>query len=440
MSEAMILQPADPGYDEARFAFDLADLRPAAACVAHSVAEVQGAIAWARDNGLKVATLATGHRAIALPPLDDALLLKPMINETPVIDAADLFARVGAGTKWRPVVDAAAESGLAGLHGSSPTVGVVGYILGGGLSFYSRQHGLACNRVRSIEVVTADGELARIDNSSEPDLFWALRGAGGWSAVVTAVEIDLLPVADVFAGATFWPVEVAEEVLSAWLDWTRSAPDSVTTSFRIMNLPPVEQVPAPLRGQNVVTVDGVALDNADGQALAARLEGIAETIMTRWGPMAAAGVAGLHGDPEDPLPALGSSTLVDDLDDEAISAFVAATGGESGSSLVVAELRQLGGSLRRGDESGGVADRIDAEFIAFGVGVAGDPEVKARTREDLDRMIGALKPWENGRDFFNFADPDVTLERCFGPASAEALRAIRYEYDPEGLFVPPLAG
>ena len=190
-----------------------------------------------------------------------------------MIDAGQQFARVTAGTKWDPVVEAAAAKGLTAMHGSSPSVGVVGYTLGGGLSFYARQHGLACNKVRAIEVVTADGELARIDEEHEPDLFWALRGAGGWSAVVTAIEFDLLPMAEVFGGASFWPVEAAEAALSTWLDWTGSAPDSVTTSFRIMNLPPFEEIPAPIRGKNLVVIDGVATDNADGEALVAQLDG-----------------------------------------------------------------------------------------------------------------------------------------------------------------------
>lgn len=434
-----IVRPSDPGYDKARSAFDLADLRPAAISLPQTVAEAQGAIRWARVNGLKVAVQAIGHRALALPPLEDALLIKPQINEMPVIDSDRRFARVGAGVAWDPVVTAAAEKGLAAMHGSSPTVGVVGYTLGGGLGFYGREHGLICNKVRAIEVITADGEFARIDDDHEPDLFWALRGAGGWAALVTAIEFDLLPYSQVFGGASYWPVEAAEPVLSAWLDWTRSAPLSVTSSFRILNLPPIEQLPAPLRGQNLVAIDGVATDDGDGQALVAQLEGVAEPVLGQWGPMPVAAVARLHGDPEQPSPAHGSSTLVDGLDDEAVHAFVEAAGGESGSTLFDAEFRQLGGVLRQPDESGGVADCIDAEFVAFAVGLAADAHSLAKTREDLERVMGSVEPWENGRDFLNFSDPTVSLERCFGADSAEALKAIRHEYDPEALFVPPVA-
>ena len=438
-TSANILRPSDPGYDDAVFAFDLAELKPAAACVAHSVGEVQEAVRWARENGLSVATQATGHRAVGLPPLEESLLLKPMIDLEPVIDAGERFARVGAGTAWGPVVEAASAKGLTAMHGSSPTVGVVGYLLGGGLSFYGREQGLACNKVRAIEVVTADGEVARIDDEHEPDLFWALRGAGGWAAVVTAIEFDLLPMAEIFGGASFWPVEASEAALSTWLDWTRSAPESVTTSFRIMNMPPIEDVPAPIRGKNLVVIDGVATDNADGEALVAQLEGIAEPVMAQWGPMPSAAAARLHGDPEDPVPAIGACALVDGFDEEAVAALVEAGGGESGSALLAAELRQLGGALRRPDEAGGVTDHIDAEFVAFGVGMAADPDMEAKTSEDLARVMGAMGPWQNGQRFLNFSDLDSTCGQCFPADSVEALKAIRHEYDPDGLIVPPIA-
>ena len=438
-SPSSLINPSDSGYDAARMAFDLSDQKPAAVCTPTTVAEVQEAVIYARENGLKLANQATGHVAVALPPLEETLLLKPAIDIEPVIDASQGFARVGAGTRWGPVVNAAGEHGLAAMHGSSPTVGVVGYHLGGGLSFYGRKHGLACNRVRAIEVVTADGEVGRVDHENEPDLFWALRGGGGLFATVTAIEFDLLPLGEVFGGISFWPVELGEEALSAWLDWTRSAPDSVTTSFRFMNLPPLETVPEPIRGKSLVAIDGVAIDHADGEALASLLAGIGEPVLGQWGPMPAPAVSSLHGDPEDPIPAIGNSTLLNDVSDELIGALNEAAGGESGSSLIATELRQLGGALGRPDENGGVANRIDGEFIAFGVGLATDPGTAGKTGEDLARIFESVSPWESGRQFYNFAIAGSTCANCFPEEAIEALRAIRHEYDPEGLYVAPLA-
>ncbi len=435
---ARIIKPSDANYDRARLAFDLSDQKPAAICRADTVAEVQEAIAYARGEGLKVANQATGHAAVGLPSLEDTLLLKPRIEADPVIDADAGFARVGAGTAWGPVIEAAGAHGLATMHGSSPTVGVIGYLLGGGLSFYSRQHGLACNKVRAIEVVTADGEPARVDRENEPDLFWALRGGGGLFATVTAIEFDLLPVREVFGGITFWPIELAETVLSAWLDWTRSAPESVTTSFRFMNLPPLETVPEPIRGKSLVAIDGIAGDMADGEALAALIESIGEPVFGNWGPMPAPAVASLHGDPEEPVPAIVNATVLEEVGDELVEALIEAAGGGSGNSLIVTELRQLGGALQRPDVDGGVADRAEGEFIGFGVGLATGPEVKARTETDLARVFEAFGPWQSGRQTYNFAGPGSRCADCYPEEAIEALAAIRHEYDPDGLYVAPL--
>jgi hypothetical protein len=154
--------------------------------------------------------------------------------------------------------------------------------------------------------------------------------------------------------------------------------------------------------------------------------------------MPVAAVSSLHGDPEDPIPAIGNSTLLDEVDDEMIVALLEASGGESGSTLIAAELRQLGGVLRQTDEAGGVADRINGEFIAFGVGVAADPGIKAKTEADLDRLFDALNPWQSGQQFYNFAIAGSTCANCYPEEAIEALKAIRHEYDPESLFLAPL--
>ena len=123
------------------------------------------------------------------------------------VDPDRRTARVQAGAVWLEVVEAAAQHGLAALAGSSPDVGVVGYTLGGGLSFLGRKYGLAANHVRAIELVTADGRLVRADREHEPDLFWALRGGGGSFGVVTAIELELFELAEAYAGLLWYPLE-----------------------------------------------------------------------------------------------------------------------------------------------------------------------------------------------------------------------------------------
>ena len=155
-----------------------------------------------------------------------------------------------AGSKWEEVVPRASELGLAALHGSTPDVSVAGYSLGGGVGWYARKLGLSTNSVTAIELVTADGELRRVDHERDPELFWALRGGGGNFGVVTALEVQLYEIPEIYAGVLFFPWERSSEVLHAWLDWTRTVPDEVTSVGRILQFPPLPELPDFLRGQN----------------------------------------------------------------------------------------------------------------------------------------------------------------------------------------------
>ena len=184
------------------------------------------------------------------------------------IDPVAETARVQAGTLWLEVTEAATPYGLFPLSGSSPDVGVVGYTLGGGLSWLARKHGLAANSVTAIEVVTPDGELVRATADDHAELFWALRGGGGNFGVVTAMEFRLFPYGEVYAGMILWPYERHAELLRAWHAWTRTAPEEVTTSFRIIHFPPLPELPPFLSGRSVVVVDGAYAGGAEEGAAA----------------------------------------------------------------------------------------------------------------------------------------------------------------------------
>ena len=128
------------------------------------------------------------------------------------------------------------------LHGSSPDVGVVGYA-GGGMGWLARSRGLANSDDPAVELVTAEeGIFVRLDSENEPDLFWAVRGGGGSFGVVTALELELYPTPELYAGAMFWPVERAGEVLRFWRDWAETVPDEVTSVGRILHFPPFPDV------------------------------------------------------------------------------------------------------------------------------------------------------------------------------------------------------
>jgi FAD/FMN-containing dehydrogenase len=200
-----VLLPGDAGYDDERAVFNLNhELMPAVIVVAQSAIDVQAAVAFAAGQDRPVLVKTTGHQIVGTA--QGAVLITTHRMNDVDIDAVGRTARVGAGAVWAEVVQKAAEAGLAPLNGSNPTVGVAGYTLGGGLSpTLGRSHGYAADHVRSLDVVTADGELRHVDAESDPELFWALRGGKGNFGAVTALEFALFPVSRLYGGGIYFP-------------------------------------------------------------------------------------------------------------------------------------------------------------------------------------------------------------------------------------------
>jgi FAD/FMN-containing dehydrogenase len=432
---SQLLTADDSGYDENRGAFNLLlDQRPAAVALPESAAEVAEAIAAAKAQGLRVATQRTGHGADPLRGLEGAALVRTAGLTGVEIDAGARRARVGAGVLWGDVVPAASEQGLAALHGSTKTVGVAGYMLGGGVGWYSRKHGLGCNSVTAIELVNAEGEQLRVDASNEPELFWALRGGGGDFGVVTALEFELLPIPQVFAGALFFPLERAGEALGAYLEWTASAPEEATSVGRILAFPPFPEIPEPLRGNSFAVIEMVYLgDEEAGAELLAPLRALGPAMDT-FATQPPAGISELHMDPPEPGPALGDGMLLGELDSAALDAWLEVVGPGSDSPLVSVELRHIGGALARPADGGGVLDHLRGSFLQFAVGVVMAPEMRDPVLDRVARLEAALEPWSAGR-LRSFALSPVDPSDAFAPETIERLRAAKTTYDPDDTFL-----
>ncbi len=429
------VSPGDSEWDASRQAFNLAaDQRPELIAYPESAEGVVAAIDLARARGLRVAPQRTGHAAQAIESLAGCLLLRTDRMTGVEVDAAARTARIAGGALWGEVSDATTPHGLAPIAGSSRTVGVAGYHLGGGLSLASRKLGLAANAVRAIELVTADGSLVRATADSEPELFWALRGGGGNLGVVTALEIDLFELPQIYAGNLLFPVERASEVLHAWRELTLTAPEELTLSGRVLQVPDVPGPPPPLRGRAFAVVDAIFLGGeSDGAELLAPLRALDPEMDT-------VGLAGpdilgrVHMDPEEPVPALTDHVLTGPLPPEAVDAFVNAIGPGSGSTLVSAELRQTGGALSRPAPDGGALDSLPGDYFAFGVASLMAPGAAAAARGDFDRLSAAMAPYDAGC-YFNFSERPTPLSTFFPEVVVERLQAVKRHWDPDGLIV-----
>jgi FAD/FMN-containing dehydrogenase len=439
-----ILTPDDPGWDDARRAWNLAvDQHPAAVAVPESTHDVVAAVHFARDHGLRVAAQGTGHNAAPLGDLRDTVLINTRAMRQVSIDPVARIARAQAGVLWQEVADAAAKHGLAGLAGSSPDVGVVGYTLGGGMSWLGRTYGLSANNVRAFEAVTADGRLVQADAVSEPDLFWALRGGGGSFAVVTAVELRLFPVTEVYAGLLWWPATAGARVLQAWRELTQSGlPDEFTTTARYLNFPPIPEVPEQLRGGSFFVIDVIHLGApAEADRLLAPLHALApvtNTVQT----IPAAALGHLHMDPEQPVPAVGSGFTLADLPAQAVDELVRVAGPGAGSPLLVVELRHVGGEMSRARPGNGALAAVAAPYLMVAGGLAPTEQAAAVMAAHVEIVKSAMSGWAAGQTYLNLTETQVDPARFWSPQAYDRLRRIKAAVDPANLIranhpVPP---
>ncbi len=433
-----VATPSDPDWDQARAAWNLAaDQHPSAVALVESAEDVAAVVGFAAKHDLRIAGQATGHGAVPLPPLDETILIKTERMRGVEIDPQERSARVEAGVLSAELADAAGEHGLSSLPGSSPDVGVAGYTLGGGLSWFGRLHGFACNRVNAIELVTVEGERKTVDANDDPDLFWALRGGGGGYAIVTALHLALVPIAEVYGGILIFPAELGAAAFRAYREWAEGTPDEVTSIARLLRPPPVPDVPEPLRGVPLITIDAAFVgEREQGESLIAPLREIGEPIMDSFDTMPAAGLCRIHMDPEHPVPGLGAHAPIAELPDEAIDAFVAnGPGLETGSTLLLAELRQLGGALGRRDEGAGALERLDFPYVMSAIGSLMAPGSDETVPRDLDRIAAAMEPWTAAGGYFNFAERPCDTDAILPADVCARLAEVKRRYDPDNRIV-----
>jgi FAD/FMN-containing dehydrogenase len=443
-----VLTPDDQSYAAESATYNLAfPHHPAVIVGATGPADVQAAVRFAAAHGLPVAVLTTGHQAIM--PADGAMLITTSRMAFVDVDARARSARVGAGTRWQQVVDAAAAYGLAPLNGSSPLVGVIGYTLGGGLSpTLGRAYGWAADHVRAIEVVTADGRLRQVTPETEPDLFWALRGGKSNFGAVTALEFQLFPVSRLYGGGLFFAGQHAAPVLQAYREFTAAVPDQMTTSVALLRLPPLPFVPEPLRGKFTVHVrfaySGPA---AEGERLVAPMRAAAPALIDTLGEMPYDRFAEIHSDPVDPAPFLERSAMLGTLAPETVDTLIDLAGPDADCPLAFVELRHLGGALSRPPAVPDAVGNRDAAF-AFWIVAIGTPEEAGPSMKYADLMLERLAPWSTGGQYLNFmASDDASAERtrpAYAGVDYGRLQAIKARYDPANMFrlnhnIPPRA-
>jgi FAD/FMN-containing dehydrogenase len=427
-----VAEPHERAYADLVTPWNVAvEMRPTAAVAVRSAEDVVETVAFARRHGMTVGVQATGHGAIS--SLAGHLLIVTRHLDEVTVHPGERWARVGAGVKWAPVIEAAARHGLAPLNGSSSDVGVVGYTTGGGVGPMARTFGLAADHVRAFEVVTGDGVQRRVTPSLHPDLFFALRGGKGAGGIVTAIEFNLLEVPTFYGGALYFDGPDIPAVIERWRSWSESLPEQATTSFVILQLPDGPEFPPPLAGRMSIGVRFLWVgDAAEGEQQLAPMRSVAPMLMDDVAVKPYTAVDSVHADPVDPMPVIDRGMLLTDLTDEAVEHLLALAGPGSESPQIAVEIRHMGGAYARPAEHPDAFDHRDAGYSVLTIGIALDPRVAPHSAALFD----ALSDWDTAGIWPNFGPPhnDATARRAYHAATLERLADVAERYDPDAVL------
>jgi FAD/FMN-containing dehydrogenase len=441
-----IVGQTDAGYDEHRAVWNaMIDKRPAVIARCATADDVVAAVRFGRDNDIPVAVRGGGHSAAGKGTCDDGIVVDLSQMNSVEVDAAKRTVRAGGGTTWGQYDAATQAEGLATPGGVISTTGIAGLTLGGGFGWLTRRFGLSCDNLISADVVTADGRQLVCSETSNPDLFWGLRGGGGNFGVVTSFEYRAHPVGPlVLGGLIGWPLDRAAEILAFHREQTRNVPEELGISTAFVTAPPLPFVPEELHFKPAIVVIICYSGDVD--------EG--REVVKPWLDLAPP-IQMVDGMPypvmqtiQDDLAPKGrysywKSSYLTDLSDDAIAA-AASVAAAVTSPFSLAELVLFGGAVTRvpddatafGDRSG----RFIFNAISMWEGADGSENHIAWPRNFFD----AMEPFSTGGVYVNFLSEEGAdrVQAAYGPAKFAKLAALKAEYDPTNLFrlnqnIPP---
>jgi len=427
-----LLSAADEAYSAACASWNArVQHRPDTIARPASASEVAAAVRHAVSHNQRVRVQATGHGACV--PCEGGLLLRTGELRDVMVDPDTHTAVVSAGAQWRDVLPLAYAAGLAPVVGTTSDVGVIGFSLGGGVSWFARAYGPACDMVDAAQIVTADGNLRWVDADIEPDLFWAVRGGGPNFGVVTALRLRLTPHAELYAGSLVWPVERFDDVATAWRDWTADVPHEMTSTLAVLHAPEAPFVPEPMRGKSFVMVHACYAGSAEeGVRLAAPLREIGGLLMDDLGPMPSTRIDDIARDPVDPLPHLMWGSMLSTVDDASLTR-LSEIAPRDAAPYVVLELRHIGGGVRPEPDRAGLA-QWNGDFMLETISFAPTPEALSAGITLGDRLDDVLADVSTGLTPLNFVGTPDRVRRAWTPEHLARLREVKRAYDPDGIF------
>jgi FAD/FMN-containing dehydrogenase len=420
-----LFSPGSPGYDAIRRPVNPAyrEIRPRLVVACRSVSDVVGALRYATAAGDRIVPRGGGHCFAGRSSTDGIVL--DLSGLDGIYVAADGAATIGAGARLAQVYAALHTYGRTLPAGCGPNVGITGLTLGGGIGLLGREHGLTCDRLAGAQVVLPSGTVVDCDRDHEPDLFWALRGAGGGQfGVVTSLRLDTVPEPVTTRIEAHWPDIALEDLVDAWQAWAPDAPDGLTVNLTLDAEPG-----APVRA----TLFGAAtLEESPTRELVAELTG-------RAGVTPAVELLPYHrlkqafADPRgDRAVRLRSEFFSHPMSGRTLASLLAQLDSSRTRGRRQLAFTAMGGAYNRVAEDATAFAHRSERFLLEHIGDAADPWV--------DRSWATAHADGSGRVYPNFPDPALDdWAAAYHAGNYPRLAAVKNAYDPDRFFDFPQA-
>ena len=436
-----VVAPGDADYDAEREVFyGGIDRRPAAIAKVADADDVARVIAHARESGLELAVRSGGHSGAGYGVTDGGIVLDVGELRELAIDRATQSAWAGAGLTAGEYTSAAAEHGLATGFGDSGSVGISGITLSGGVGFLVRKHGLTIDSLLGAEIVTAAGELLRVDADSHPELFWAIRGGGGNFGVATRLHYRLHDVDRVVGGILILPA--TPEVVAGFVAAADEAPEELSGIANVMAAPPVPFVPAEHHGRLVVfAMLAYAGDVDAGERALDAFRGLATPVADMLAPIPFPEM--YPPEPEDQRPiAVARTGFAEDVDLDTARTIVREVE-RSTAPMAVVQLRVLGGAMARVPAGATAFAHRDRRILVNVAAIYERPEERA-LHDEWVRLLSAEVTGGDPAGYAGFLtdEGEERIRAAYPGATWDRLAAVKARYDPDNLYrlnqnIPP---
>jgi len=440
--KSRVIAPSDLGYDEARTVFyGGIDRRPAIIIRVADSAEISRVVSLARETGLELAIRSGGHSVAGYCVSDGGIVLDLSDMRALEIDVEGRIAWAETGLTTGEYTTSVGAYGLATGFGDTGSVGIGGITLGGGVGYLVRKYGLTIDDLLAAEVVTADGQLLRVDADTHPDLFWAIRGGGGNFGVAARFQFRLHELDSVVGGMLILPA--TPDVIARFIAESESAPEELSTIANVMTGPPMPFLPQEVHGKLIILALMVYAGEVEaGERVIAPFRALATPLADMVRPMRYPEI--YPPEEGDYHPVGASRTMFVDAIDRSVAEMILDHLQASTGSMAVAQLRVLGGAMAR----------VPAEATAFAhrgsrimVNVAAlyeRPEEKATHEAWVTDFAAALRQGDGGA-YVNFLgnESEERIRAAYPGSTWGRLTAIKARYDPTNLFrlnqnIPPM--